>query len=218
MCFFCSNPKVQIEAIEGGALQKLLVIVATEQPQAVKKKVSRQGSPLGKAIWDAALYRVSHLIIAHESMRPVLHPLWGHLMTPCPPAWCWWPGHSSVALMGWCQRCGLTLTAHRGAHPRLGAQAGCCSSAGGRGGDARSRQQAQRAASTGADIWKELIARARPAPCLWQWPAAEASQRGEQLREPPAKCAVLSVGLGDPSLPPRRAPQSVRSNYPRFGI
>ncbi|OXB77406.1 UNVERIFIED_CONTAM: hypothetical protein H355_012113, partial [Colinus virginianus] len=32
------NPKVQIEAIEGGALQKLLVIVATEQPQAVKKK------------------------------------------------------------------------------------------------------------------------------------------------------------------------------------
>lgn len=33
-----SNPKVQIEAIEGGALQKLLVIVATEQPQAVKKK------------------------------------------------------------------------------------------------------------------------------------------------------------------------------------
>lgn len=33
-----SNPKVQVEAIEGGALQKLLVIVATEQPQAVKKK------------------------------------------------------------------------------------------------------------------------------------------------------------------------------------
>ncbi|KAI6077003.1 Nucleotide exchange factor SIL1 [Aix galericulata] len=32
------NPKVQIEAIEGGALQKLLVILATEQPQAVKKK------------------------------------------------------------------------------------------------------------------------------------------------------------------------------------
>lgn len=59
-----SNPKVQIEAIEGGALQKLLVIVATEQPQAVKKKVSRQGSPLGKAIWDAALYRAPHLIVA----------------------------------------------------------------------------------------------------------------------------------------------------------
>ncbi|KAM6122997.1 nucleotide exchange factor SIL1 [Phoenicopterus ruber ruber] len=33
-----SNPKVQIEAIEGGALQKLLVILATEQPLAVKKK------------------------------------------------------------------------------------------------------------------------------------------------------------------------------------
>ncbi|XP_013150678.2 nucleotide exchange factor SIL1 [Falco peregrinus] len=32
------NPKVQIEAIEGGALQKLLVILATEQPLAVKKK------------------------------------------------------------------------------------------------------------------------------------------------------------------------------------
>lgn len=62
--FFCSNPKVQIEAIEGGALQKLLVIVATEQPQAVKKKVSRHGSPLGKAIWDAALYRAPHLIVA----------------------------------------------------------------------------------------------------------------------------------------------------------
>ena len=93
---------------------------------------------------------------------------------------------------------------------------GCCSSAGGRGGDACSRHQAQSAASTGADIWKGLIA--RPAPCLWQWPAAEALQRGERLREPPAKCAVLSVGLGDPSLPPRRAPRSVRSNYPRFGI
>ncbi|NXL84485.1 SIL1 factor, partial [Alectura lathami] len=33
-----SNPKVQIEAMEGGVLQKLLVILATEQPQAVKKK------------------------------------------------------------------------------------------------------------------------------------------------------------------------------------
>ncbi|XP_075571455.1 nucleotide exchange factor SIL1 isoform X1 [Pelecanus crispus] len=33
-----SNPKIQIEAIEGGALQKLLVILATEQPLAVKKK------------------------------------------------------------------------------------------------------------------------------------------------------------------------------------
>ncbi|RLV92178.1 hypothetical protein DV515_00013893, partial [Chloebia gouldiae] len=32
------NPKVQIEAIEGGALQKLLVILATEQPLAVRKK------------------------------------------------------------------------------------------------------------------------------------------------------------------------------------
>ncbi|NXG72421.1 SIL1 factor, partial [Baryphthengus martii] len=32
------NPKVQIEAIEGGALQKLLVILATEQPLPVKKK------------------------------------------------------------------------------------------------------------------------------------------------------------------------------------
>jgi hypothetical protein len=35
-----SNPKVQVEAIEGGALQKLLVILATEQPLTVKKKVS----------------------------------------------------------------------------------------------------------------------------------------------------------------------------------
>nr|KAF6448770.1 SIL1 nucleotide exchange factor [Rousettus aegyptiacus] len=34
-----SNPKVQVEAIEGGALQKLLVILATEQPLTVKKKV-----------------------------------------------------------------------------------------------------------------------------------------------------------------------------------
>uniref|UniRef100_A0A8C3J374 Nucleotide exchange factor SIL1 n=1 Tax=Calidris pygmaea TaxID=425635 RepID=A0A8C3J374_9CHAR len=33
-----SNPKVQIESIEGGALQKLLVILATDQPLAVKKK------------------------------------------------------------------------------------------------------------------------------------------------------------------------------------
>ncbi|XP_025926440.1 nucleotide exchange factor SIL1 isoform X4 [Apteryx rowi] len=33
-----SNPKVQVEAIEGGALQKFLVILATEQPLAVKKK------------------------------------------------------------------------------------------------------------------------------------------------------------------------------------
>ncbi|XP_010612086.1 nucleotide exchange factor SIL1 isoform X2 [Fukomys damarensis] len=36
---FSSNPKVQVEAIEGGALQKLLVILATEQPPTAKKKV-----------------------------------------------------------------------------------------------------------------------------------------------------------------------------------
>nr|XP_023408366.1 nucleotide exchange factor SIL1 [Loxodonta africana] len=36
---FSSNPRVQVEAIEGGALQKLLVILATEQPLATKKKV-----------------------------------------------------------------------------------------------------------------------------------------------------------------------------------
>ncbi|XP_066199217.1 nucleotide exchange factor SIL1 isoform X3 [Saccopteryx leptura] len=36
---FSSNPKVQVEAIEGGALQKLLVILATEQPLAAKKKM-----------------------------------------------------------------------------------------------------------------------------------------------------------------------------------
>ncbi|EPY84444.1 hypothetical protein CB1_000475036 [Camelus ferus] len=35
----CGNPKVQVEAIEGGALQKLLVILATEQPLTAKKKV-----------------------------------------------------------------------------------------------------------------------------------------------------------------------------------
>ncbi|KAM9695646.1 nucleotide exchange factor SIL1 isoform 6-T6 [Trichechus inunguis] len=33
------NPKVQVEAIEGGALQKLLVILATKQPLATKKKM-----------------------------------------------------------------------------------------------------------------------------------------------------------------------------------
>uniref|UniRef100_A0A8D0LD56 Nucleotide exchange factor SIL1 n=1 Tax=Sphenodon punctatus TaxID=8508 RepID=A0A8D0LD56_SPHPU len=33
-----SNPKVQVEAVEGGALQKLLVVLATEQSLAVKKK------------------------------------------------------------------------------------------------------------------------------------------------------------------------------------
>ncbi|XP_074069030.1 nucleotide exchange factor SIL1 [Macrotis lagotis] len=36
---FSSNPKVQVKAIEGGALQKLLVILATDHPLAVKKKV-----------------------------------------------------------------------------------------------------------------------------------------------------------------------------------
>ncbi|XP_055287232.1 nucleotide exchange factor SIL1 isoform X4 [Moschus berezovskii] len=35
---FSSNPKVQVEAIDGGALQKLLVILATEQPLTTKKK------------------------------------------------------------------------------------------------------------------------------------------------------------------------------------
>ncbi|XP_029797866.1 nucleotide exchange factor SIL1 isoform X2 [Suricata suricatta] len=35
---FSSNPKVQVEAIEGGALQKLLVILATDQPLPAKKK------------------------------------------------------------------------------------------------------------------------------------------------------------------------------------
>ncbi|XP_078406684.1 nucleotide exchange factor SIL1 [Cetorhinus maximus] len=32
------NPKVQIEAIEAGALQKLLILLATDQPVAIKKK------------------------------------------------------------------------------------------------------------------------------------------------------------------------------------
>ncbi|XP_059773184.1 nucleotide exchange factor SIL1 isoform X2 [Balaenoptera ricei] len=36
---FSSNPKVQVEAIEGGALQKLLVVLATEQSLTAKKKV-----------------------------------------------------------------------------------------------------------------------------------------------------------------------------------
>ncbi|XP_029403088.1 nucleotide exchange factor SIL1 isoform X1 [Mus pahari] len=36
---FSSNPKVQVEAIEGGALQKLLVLLATDQPLPTKKKV-----------------------------------------------------------------------------------------------------------------------------------------------------------------------------------
>uniref|UniRef100_A0A2K6F1W3 Nucleotide exchange factor SIL1 n=2 Tax=Propithecus coquereli TaxID=379532 RepID=A0A2K6F1W3_PROCO len=36
---FSSNPRVQVEAVEGGALQKLLVILATEQPLTAKKKV-----------------------------------------------------------------------------------------------------------------------------------------------------------------------------------
>lgn len=39
LCSLPSNPKVQVEAIEGGALQKLLVILATEQPLTAKKKV-----------------------------------------------------------------------------------------------------------------------------------------------------------------------------------
>ncbi|XP_069340193.1 nucleotide exchange factor SIL1 [Eulemur rufifrons] len=36
---FSSNPRVQVEAVEGGALQKLLVVLATEHPLATKKKV-----------------------------------------------------------------------------------------------------------------------------------------------------------------------------------
>ncbi|KAJ6659281.1 hypothetical protein lerEdw1_019327, partial [Lerista edwardsae] len=32
------NPRVQVAAIEGGALQKLLVILATDQSLPVKKK------------------------------------------------------------------------------------------------------------------------------------------------------------------------------------
>ncbi|XP_077793211.1 nucleotide exchange factor SIL1 isoform X4 [Macaca mulatta] len=42
---FSSNPKVQVEAIEGGALQKLLVILATEQPLTAKKKVCFHALP-----------------------------------------------------------------------------------------------------------------------------------------------------------------------------
>ncbi|ERE81250.1 nucleotide exchange factor SIL1 [Cricetulus griseus] len=42
---FSSNPKVQVEAIEGGALQKLLVLLATEQPLSAKKKASLCPAP-----------------------------------------------------------------------------------------------------------------------------------------------------------------------------
>ncbi|KAJ8352423.1 hypothetical protein SKAU_G00238990 [Synaphobranchus kaupii] len=34
-----SNPQVQVEAVEGGALQKLLTLLATERPMGVKKKL-----------------------------------------------------------------------------------------------------------------------------------------------------------------------------------
>ncbi|KAI1884996.1 hypothetical protein AGOR_G00215640 [Albula goreensis] len=34
-----SNPRVQVEAVEGGALQKLLTLLATERPMGVKKKL-----------------------------------------------------------------------------------------------------------------------------------------------------------------------------------
>ncbi|KAJ8255175.1 hypothetical protein GJAV_G00201890 [Gymnothorax javanicus] len=34
-----SNPRVQVEAVEGGALQKLLTLLATERPMKVKKKL-----------------------------------------------------------------------------------------------------------------------------------------------------------------------------------
>ncbi|XP_036404036.1 nucleotide exchange factor SIL1 isoform X1 [Megalops cyprinoides] len=34
-----SNPRVQVEAVEGGALQKLLTLLATERPMSVKKKL-----------------------------------------------------------------------------------------------------------------------------------------------------------------------------------
>ncbi len=36
---FSSNPSVQVEAMEGGALQKLLTLLATQRPITVKKKV-----------------------------------------------------------------------------------------------------------------------------------------------------------------------------------
>lgn len=35
----CSNPAVQVKAVEGGALQTLLTMLATTQPLRVKKKV-----------------------------------------------------------------------------------------------------------------------------------------------------------------------------------
>ncbi|KAI1233978.1 Nucleotide exchange factor SIL1, partial [Lamprotornis superbus] len=59
-----SNPKVQIEAMEGGALQKLLVILATEQPLAVRKKVRSGAAPLGTAgfVLSSALFALSSLL------------------------------------------------------------------------------------------------------------------------------------------------------------
>lgn len=37
--FVVSNPSVQVEALEAGALQKLLTLLASPQPMSVKKKV-----------------------------------------------------------------------------------------------------------------------------------------------------------------------------------
>lgn len=39
LCVSCSNPVVQVKAVEGGALQTLLTLLATTQPLGVRKKV-----------------------------------------------------------------------------------------------------------------------------------------------------------------------------------
>lgn len=46
-CFtlFPRNPQVQIAAMEAGALQKLLVLLATDHPVAIKKKVWMKNKP-----------------------------------------------------------------------------------------------------------------------------------------------------------------------------
>lgn len=102
-----SNPKVQVEAIEGGALQKLLVILATDQPLPAKKKASLLLAPVwrlaflldlkGKGSFphtpqSTTIEESSHRLTPVSS-RGQVEPLLNDLASPpqSPEPCCWLP-------------------------------------------------------------------------------------------------------------------------------
>lgn len=108
LCLLCSNPVVQVQAMEGGALQTLLTTLATTQPLNVKKKV-----PYSPPYWTHSP-ETEHWFLHIHAFRSCLR--WPascvtsptHRATSCHVAGCRFCQSSSGKMLGECWEHGLS--------------------------------------------------------------------------------------------------------------